>query len=110
VPTTAVLAGDRLDRIDLVRPRVLPKAEEDHPSSAVCHDGIIPLGDGFPQGRDDTFLIFGLELREERECKCSVTGVLGYRAHAFREPVALTHVRLEVHRGNVMTRLDPLRA
>ena len=33
VPSPALLADDRLDRVDLVRPRVLAEAEEDHPAS-----------------------------------------------------------------------------
>jgi len=37
VTSTPILARDRLDRIDLVRPRVFAEAEKDHPSRAVSH-------------------------------------------------------------------------
>src|SRR5207342_1115276 len=39
-PVATPVVPDRLDRVDLVRPRVLAEAEEDHPVS-VCHVLII---------------------------------------------------------------------
>src|SRR6202011_5048592 len=33
--------GDGFQKVDLVGPRVLPEAEEDHPGRAVCHVSIM---------------------------------------------------------------------
>ena len=43
-PPPRSLPSDRLDRVDLVRARVLAEAEEDHPSRAVRHGADYALG------------------------------------------------------------------
>ena len=66
------------------------------------------LGDGCAEGFDDELLVSRFELREERERHAPVAGVLRDRAHAFREAVALPHVRLKMHGRDVVAGLDPL--
>ena len=58
VASATLLADDRLDGVDLVRPRVLAEAEEDHPA-AVRHDGIIAGGGDLRFSRARKALFWG---------------------------------------------------
>src|SRR5213078_2447895 len=52
-----------------------------------------------PKRLDDTLLVLGLDLCEERQGECPGTRVLRYREHTLAEAVLLAHERLQVDAG-----------
>src|SRR5437763_16481228 len=59
---------------------------------------------------DDTRLVVGFDLAEERQGKCARGNLFGYRAEPLFEPEALAHVRLQVNARDVLGGADPVSA
>jgi uncharacterized protein YbjT (DUF2867 family) len=57
---------------------------------------------------DDTVLVGGIDLREERKGKCSARSVLRDGAKARSKPVSFAHVRLQMDARHVLGRRDSL--